>query len=295
MNERQKSAHLGKSALKLRGFQPFQLIALREMLETFSLHELIERLVRHADWQSYWDKPTSATPTDDQKARANNHLNEVVNACADLNFDVADCVKRIRGKLEGKTGFGYTQPTSAYWMELYNRILNETNKHTFTYIPQDRVRYYEPDALFGWEVENNFPSASVEIAEASRCYALGMNTACVFHLMRCVEIGARSLVYGLKAQVHLSRPVQLCDWGDLVGAIQEGLKLSRVGSRTTIAKKERYEFYNQASAQFLNFKDAWRNNVAHTRTVYDEYAARNILENTRQFMEHLASRLKERR
>lgn len=45
--------------------------------------------------------------------------------------------------------------------------------------------------------------------------------------------------------------------------------------------------------QFRNFKDAWRNNVSHTRTVYQAGQTKDIMDNTRQFMQHLAERLKE--
>lgn len=70
----------------------------------------------------------------------------------------------------------------------------------------------------------------------------------VFHLMRVVEIGARQLIRGLNAKRHLSRPVELCDWGEMLAAIQEGIKVLQVGNRTTKAKKAMYEYYNDASA-----------------------------------------------
>ena len=262
------------------------------MLETLSLAKLIQHLINHQDWQGHWDKPSSDTPTDDNKERSGRHISNVEEICENLQFDIEDCVERIRGKLSGKES--YERPMAFYWMELYNRILNEAKKHRFAHIPSDKVRYFDAESLFGYDVEYQFPSASIEIESAAKCYAFGEYTASVFHSMRCVEIGARSLIFALDARKHLKRPIQLCDWGDLVGAIQEGLKVLRVGSRTTLAKKEKYEFYNDAAARFMNFKDAWRNNVAHTRTIYIEGQARDIFENTRQFMQHLAERVKER-
>lgn len=264
------------------------------MLETLSLAKLIEQLINHHNWQDHWDKNQNPDfkPTESNMERAMRHISNLEDACLDLGFDIEDCLIRIRGKLN--EGESYKRPMAFYWEELYNRILNEAKKHVFAYIPQEKVKYFEAEELFGYEVEENFPSASIEIESAAKCYALGEYTASVFHSMRCVEIGARSLVFGMNARQFLKRPVQLCDWGDLVGAIQEGLKLLRVGSRTTLSKKEKYEFYNDAAARFMNFKDAWRNNVAHTRTIYTEHQARDIIENTRQFMQHLATRIKER-
>ena len=138
-----------------------------------------------------------------------------------------------------------------------------------------------------------FPDAATDITQAGNCYALGLYTACVFHLMRVIEIGARRMMSDLKARKHLPNPkraIELCEWGDLTGAIDEAVKVLRVGSRTSMAKKDKFEFYNHAAAQFRNFKDAWRNNVSHSRREYQQGGAKDVMDNTRQFMQHLASR-----
>ena len=58
---------------------------------------------------------------------------------------------------------------------------------------------YDDHFMDGWEsVRNQFPSANTEIEEASKCFALDRYTAVVFHLMRIMEIGLRSLSSTLK-------------------------------------------------------------------------------------------------
>ena len=47
--------------------------------------------------------------------------------------------------------------------------------------------------LFGDDVARAFPSSKGDIDEAGKCLALDRGTACVFHLMRILEIGLQLL------------------------------------------------------------------------------------------------------
>ncbi len=161
------------------------------------------------------------------------------------------------------------------------------------FIPPSEASCYENPALFGQDVASKFPAANGEITAAGNCYATGNNTACVFHLMRAVEHGARALVKGLRVTNKLKHKLELSEWGDLIAALDDGLKPLAVGKRKSLIKTERFEFYNHAIAQFRNFKDAWRNNVSHTRKVYQPGQTKDIMDNTRQFMQHLAAKLAE--
>jgi hypothetical protein len=53
------------------------------------------------------------------------------------------------------------------------------------------------------------------------------------------------------------------------------------------------QFLSEAAKEFFYFKDGWRNYVAHGRAAYDEHQALGVLEHTRSFMNHLATRLSE--
>ncbi len=80
--------------------------------------------------------------------------------------------------------------------ELVSRFEDELKSHHFFYIPQGRFAHYMQPVAFGVEVTTKFPTASADIEEAGNCYAVGRNTACVFHLMRVMEIGIRALADG---------------------------------------------------------------------------------------------------
>jgi hypothetical protein len=172
------------------------------------------------------------------------------------------------------------------------RVLSP-GQNRFILIPGEAAKYYNNTELFGPEVAARFPKANTEITEAGNCYATGNYTACVFHLMRAVEHGARVLVkaVGIK-RADLRHPIELSDWGALFNALNDAL--SKLRSRKSVGKSETHAFYSHAVAQFGNFKDAWRNKVSHTRVVYKEPQAMDVMINVRQFMQHISARLKEK-
>jgi len=179
--------------------------------------------------------------------------------------------------------------------ELRQAIVSDLNERTFMYVSPEEAQFYEQGALFGKEIAERFPQANQEITSAGNCFATGNNTACVFHLMRSIEITARIMVDKLRVRKYLDRPVVLCDWGDLTRALDKGVEALAQGKRKSLSKTETFEFYNHAVSQFRNFKNAWRNNVSHTRKVYGAGETKDIIDNTRQFMTHLAMRLREPR
>jgi hypothetical protein len=175
-------------------------------------------------------------------------------------------------------------------------------RRKFLFMPPENAAYYEADDLFG--IKDKFPKANEELILAGNCYAVGSYTACVFHLMRAVESGAKVMVYAMKAQKHLTvysksagktvrKPVELCDWGTLIGSLETALKELEKGTKTSIAKKQTLIYYSHAIAQFRQFKDAWRNNVSHSRKIYQAGETKDIMDNTKHFLQHLAQRIKE--
>ena len=174
------------------------------------------------------------------------------------------------------------------------QVVLSPGKNRFMMIPGEAAKYYDNHKLFGAEVAARFPKANTEIREAGNCYATGNYTACVFHLMRAVEYGARTLVKTLRIKKANLRdqPIELCDWGTLFIALNNAVGGLR--NRKSMGKSEAHAFYSHAVAQFGNIKDAWRNKVSHTRVVYKEPQAMEVMTNVRQFMQHLSSRLKER-
>ena len=178
---------------------------------------------------------------------------------------------------------------------------DELNKHNFIYIPKDRQHFINNPNLFGVEVSENFPSIKVELENAGNCYASDNHTACVFHLMRAVEIGGKALLSFMKATKHLSRakggtkpkPISLCTWGDLKNAMKKALDEQHSLAITSPQKKAKYQFCNEAVETFGHFQHAWRDKVSHSNVIYDKYYAQKIISSTERFLKHLATKIEE--
>jgi len=112
-------------------------------------------------------------------------------------------------------------------------------------------------------------------------------SACVFHLMRILEIGLTAL--GQKFGVSMAHT----NWGPAIEEIEKKIRnMHREPTWNDLPDcKEQQEFYAQAASHFGVLKDAWRNFTMHARGFYTEEQAEQIFMNTRSFMQKLAERL----
>jgi hypothetical protein len=76
---------------------------------------------------------------------------------------------------------------------LSGRIKDEASSVLFLTVPKENARFIPEGTLFGPEVAQHFPSTIIDIEEAGNCLGLSRGTACVFHLMRVMEVGLRVL------------------------------------------------------------------------------------------------------
>ena len=133
---------------------------------------------------------------------------------------------------------------------------------------------------FGEAVSKRFPGTVVDIEEAAKCLAFDRGTACVFHLMRVLEIGLQELAHDLRIE-HLDR-----NWQTLLNNVQRSMKAL---PHMTEAEKEYQARRSGAVAHLQNVKDAWRNEVMHPRSVYTVKQARDIWNHTEAFMKSLVA------
>jgi hypothetical protein len=144
------------------------------------------------------------------------------------------------------------------------------------------VEYFSDPSPFGQQVEDAFPSAAFDIAEAAKCRALARWTACVMHLMRVLEAGLGALAR------HHDVPAD-SNWNQVLNQIE--VKIREVGKRTHGPDAEQWAAEAGTHLRFI--KNAWRNHAMHPRQVYDEERAVAIFENSRSFMQHLSGKLTE--
>ena len=136
--------------------------------------------------------------------------------------------------------------------------------------------------------QDAFPRVRFDLSEASKCLALKRFTACVFHSMRSLEVPLKALAD--KLSVVSKNP----NWENvLIDIAQEVRAISTQGKLRGQNWKEEEKFYSEAIADFRIFKNAWRNYVTHSSENYVEEQAREIMDRTRSFIEHLSERFAE--
>jgi HEPN domain-containing protein len=184
------------------------------------------------------------------------------------------------------------------WMnhldELESRFHDDIKGLHLLYIEPKKFALYIEQQPFGEEVHSRFFLANHDIREATRCLALNRYDACVFHSMRVLEHGLRAL-----SERITNKRVVNPNWADMIKDIENAIKTrDSENPRKPRWKRER-EFFIQAALHFRYLKDALRNNSAHVTAgpveMYENDSAEAVFEHVRDFMQHLTTKLKQRR
>jgi cell fate (sporulation/competence/biofilm development) regulator YlbF (YheA/YmcA/DUF963 family) len=189
-------------------------------------------------------------------------------------------------RLESAVKTSNCQELAILVREFHNNLLVELSSAWFLMIPsQQRELYEQRQPAFGTALESAFPDATKDIAAAARCLALDESTACVFHLMRVLEHGLRSLALrvGLPPDA-----VSQENWKNIIDQVEKKMKELEAAPKSQ-EKKTKMQMYSEAAAQFRYFKDAWRNHVSHSHASYDLREAESVWRHVREFMQHIAA------
>jgi hypothetical protein len=167
----------------------------------------------------------------------------------------------------------------------YDMVMNELSDHRFLHMPSDRAKYWESSELLSRRARERFPESAAEIRSAGSAYAASLFTASVFHSMRAAEIGLRRIAVELKVPITGDE-----NWKNVIDQIEaKAKKLDDVPRHPTKASDS--QFFCEVAIQAGLFKDAWRNQVAHTKSPpYSEPQALEILTATCRFYEKVAER-----
>jgi hypothetical protein len=167
---------------------------------------------------------------------------------------------------------------------------------TVLVVPASKADFYDPakePLLFGEEVWRKFKrKGRFEIAEAGKCLALSRSTACVFHLMRSVEVVLEAIAICLQ----LPPPRNKYDktWGAVLGRYQDELdgREDLLWPRQWNSMKDK-KVFGEIHASLLVIKDNWRDPTMHLESTYDENGALHLWALVKGFMQKVASRLDE--
>lgn len=168
--------------------------------------------------------------------------------------------------------------------QLANNFMMELDGRRFYGVVAKYEPYFEQAKLFGPEVFDAFPSANDDIYEAGTSLALERGTACVMHLMRVLESGLAALAQTVSVGSQN-------DWGKYLSEI--GKELER-RQKAAGARSADEQFYAEVALHLGNVRVAWRNPTMHVDKSYSVERAEEILIAVRQFMRHLAQRVKEK-
>lgn len=168
--------------------------------------------------------------------------------------------------------------------DLRRRIMDQLAGRRFYYVAPAYEGYYGDAAPLWNDVWASFPSTVDDTIEAGRCLALGRGTACVFHLMRVMEAGLRTLSKELGIPYAPSWEAHLKQINDRVSAKH----------RTKGVRWKRDEaFFKDIAGDLQLIKMAWRNPTMHIAKHYGPEQAGEVFAAVRRFMEHLATRVAE--
>lgn len=153
-------------------------------------------------------------------------------------------------------------------------------------VPGFREEYCDRKMAFGEEVRFAFPSTERDTIEAGNCYAVGLETACVFHLMRVVDRGIHVLAEDMGIELT-NEP-----WGRILDKIESELR--EIQKHKSDPRWESRDFYSQRVVELRTIKEAWRDPVAHRSVFYSAKEAETVMSYTEKFMRGLSARIREK-
>jgi hypothetical protein len=150
--------------------------------------------------------------------------------------------------------------------------------------PHD-VPLYRDKGFFSAAAISKFPLAIEDIEEAGKCLALQQSTACVFHLMRVMELGVQGLAKRLRVTTI---DLKVASWNDI--ANHTNAAINKLPAKRA-KEKSRKANLGTASANLNAVRIAWRNEVMHPKQTYTRTEAHDVFNAVRAFMNHLADLL----
>lgn len=170
-------------------------------------------------------------------------------------------------------------------LDIRRRLWDELEAASLFALEQGASEYYERGgAAFGDVVQGKFPELAFDLDEAAKCLALDRHTACVFHLMRAMELSVRSLAVQLRATVT-DKHDKFLVWGVVVSNIKDKIEL--------LQDTKRKEALLELHSYLHDVNIAFRSKTAHPERVYTKEEAVRAFDATKYFLPHLAQHLDE--
>jgi hypothetical protein len=243
------------------------------------------------------EEPQSIINSKDKKRLDHRLMEPLEHEFIKLNF--VETANHIYGELVGirdrlEHGSDLNAATLLEKMRALQRlIVQKMMELKFAYIPSPNDKYFEQQYLFGEKVDLRLEEARQEIKDSGNCFAAELYTACVFHLIRILEHGLRSIANATNVVITDKKqviPLEYGDWNKVLDAIDGKITAARALPNNA-AKGDLIKRYSEASDRLMWARDQWRNDIAHTRTRFSLDGAKDVFERTKSLMQFLAETL----
>jgi hypothetical protein len=214
------------------------------------------------------------------KKEISKNLRTIRKQCERLDLKVAlSCIEE--GLYDLKQELVKLEVVGKIYDDLSVTIRREMENINFFYMPSKQTRFYHKNELFGYEVAAKFPSLEFDIVEAGNCFAMGRSTACVFHLMRIMEVGVQT--FGRLLGVTLPEDKE---WQAILNNIKTKIN-AEIEVRPKKNKDPEIVVWSQIHAHLGSVKLGWRNRVMHPHDKYTLDEAEDLIGHVKAFMKTL--------
>lgn len=165
-------------------------------------------------------------------------------------------------------------------MHLLARVQDALQQQFFFHLIQQDVSFYGKTAAFGETVAKKFEKSQSDIEAAGNCLALQQPTACVFHLMRAMEVAVRDLAKRVKVTI-----TPQTTWRQMTGQMDDKIKKM---PETNDRLKHKKNDWEAARANLHHVGSVWRNSTMHPAVSYTQPQALDVFNAVRVFMTALA-------
>lgn len=221
---------------------------------------------------------------DSDKRGVLDHLSRLKEALDVVGANLAlKSAERLRMALEDEAQSISLASVAQVLADIESRFGDHLEDISVFVISDEKVKYLKDDSISA-NIWIYFSSATFEMEEAAKCIALARYTASVFHCMRVLEIGIRSLSRFLKID-DPTKPAER-NWAFILGQIRDAvdaLKKSRNAD-----DKKRGEALEGVHATLDAIRNPWRNATMHVENVYAPHDAVHIFNCVEYFMDTLA-------
>lgn len=225
---------------------------------------------------------------DQDKILVTNHLDQLIAELEKIGSRSAlISATRVRGRFAPEAAPINYADLQAAMVDIESRFADHLDDVKLFYLHPEKVVMLQPvdDLLSVGErpvrdFSLSFPNASFEIEEAAKCWALSRYTASVFHSMRALECGIRSLCKFLSIP-DATRPAEK-NWAIILKSITQ--KVDENWPRNTRVSDSMGARFEALLATLDTVKNPWRNATMHVETIYAPHEALHILRCTSMFL-----------